>query len=108
MAPADRIGTPCIPADIKKIVAVIESDYQDQTTANHPEDGTSRAIAVNLIEFLEFEVKHGRLPPSLLPLQSGIGNIALSEVWSIATPKISKCGPRSYRTHSLTSLILAV
>jgi len=80
MAPEDRIGTSYIPVDTEKIVAIIESDYQDQTTANHPEDDTSRAIAANLIEFLEHEVKHGRLPPSLLPLQSGIGNIANSVI----------------------------
>jgi acetyl-CoA hydrolase len=80
MAPEDRIGTSYIPVDTEKIVAIIESDYQDQTTANLPEDDTSRAIAANLIEFLEHEVKHGRLPPSLLPLQSGIGNIANSVI----------------------------
>jgi succinyl-CoA:acetate CoA-transferase len=28
------------------------------------------------MEFLEHEVKKGRLPPNLLPLQSGVGNIA--------------------------------
>ena len=28
------------------------------------------------MEFLDNEVKKGRLPPSLLPLQSGVGNIA--------------------------------
>jgi acetyl-CoA hydrolase len=80
MAPEDRIGTSYIPVDTEKIVAIIESDYQDHTTANLPEDDTSRAIAANLIEFLEHEVKHGRLPPSLLPLQSGIGNIANSVI----------------------------
>jgi acetyl-CoA hydrolase len=80
MAPEDRIGTSYIPVDTEKIIAIIESDYQDQTTANHPEDDTSRAIAANIIEFLEHEVKHGRLPPSLLPLQSGIGNIANSVI----------------------------
>jgi acetyl-CoA hydrolase len=80
MAPEDRIGTSYIPVDTEKIVAIIESDYQDQTTPNLPEDNASRAIAANLIEFLEHEVKHERLPPSLLPLQSGIGNIANSVI----------------------------
>lgn len=54
----------------------MESDYPDQTLPNAPEDATSRAIAANLIEFLKHEVKHGRLPENLLPIQSGIGNIA--------------------------------
>ena len=35
-----------------------------------------RAIANHLIEFLKHEVNQGRLPTNLLPLQSGIGNIA--------------------------------
>ena len=76
MAPEDRIGLPYIPVDPEKIVAIIESDYPDQTQPNAPEDETSRAIAGNLIEFLKHEVSRGRLPPNLLPLQSGIGNIA--------------------------------
>ena len=76
MAPEDRIGTPHIPVDSEKVVAIVESDYPDQTQPNAPEDDTSRAIAANLIEFFQHEVKHGRLPDNLLPLQSGIGNIA--------------------------------
>ena len=76
MAPEDRIGTPHIPVDPDRVVAIVESDYPDQTTPNAPEDDTSRAIAGNLIEFLKDEVDHERLPKNLLPIQSGIGNIA--------------------------------
>lgn len=84
MAPEDRIGTPHIPVDPEKIVAIIESDYADQTQSNAPEDDTSRAIAANLIEFLKHEVDMGRLPKNLLPLQSGIGNIANAVVGGLA------------------------
>lgn len=76
MSPEDRIGTPHIPVDPERVVAIVESDYPDQTSNNAPEDDTSRAIASNLIEFLQHEVDHGRLPINLLPIQSGIGNIA--------------------------------
>lgn len=76
MGVEDRIGTTSIPIDTEKVVGVIESDYQDQTTHNTPADENSRAIARHLIEFFEHEVQHGRMPKSLLPLQSGIGNIA--------------------------------
>jgi acetyl-CoA hydrolase len=76
MAPEDRIGTNYIPIDTDKVVAVVESDYADQTVANSPADANSKAIAGHIIEFFEHEVKHGRLPANLLPLQSGIGNIA--------------------------------
>jgi acetyl-CoA hydrolase len=76
MAPEDRIGTYHIPIDTEKIVAIVESDYADQTQPNSPADETSKAIAGHLIAFLEHEVSRGRLPANLLPLQSGIGNIA--------------------------------
>lgn len=76
LQPEDRIGTPHIPVDPEKVVAIVESDYPDQTQPNAPEDATSQAIATNLIEFLKHEVNHGRLPQNLLPIQSGIGNIA--------------------------------
>lgn len=39
-------------------------------------DDTSRQIAGHLIEFFEHEVAQGRMPANLLPLQSGIGNVA--------------------------------
>jgi acetyl-CoA hydrolase len=84
MAPEDRIGTPHIPVDPERVVAIVESDYPDQTTENAPEDDASRAIAGNLIEFLEHEVKHDRLPKNLLPLQSGIGNIANAVIGGLA------------------------
>ena len=35
-----------------------------------------QAIAGHILDFFEHEVKRGRLPPNLLPLQSGVGNIA--------------------------------
>ncbi|GJC88911.1 acetyl-CoA hydrolase [Colletotrichum liriopes] len=76
MGVEDRIGTTSIPIDPEKVVGVIESDYPDQTAPNTPADASSRAIAGHLIEFFEHEVKHGRMPANLLPLQSGIGNIA--------------------------------
>ncbi|KAJ5183773.1 hypothetical protein N7492_001389 [Penicillium capsulatum] len=84
MAPEDRIGTSYIPVDPEKVVAIVESDYPDQTQPNSPEDEDSQAIATNLIEFLKHEVHHGRLPPNLLPIQSGIGNIANAVVGGLS------------------------
>src|SRR5690349_10974437 len=72
----DRIGTESIPIDPSKVVAVVEADYQDATADSAPADENSFRIANHLIEFLEHEVTHGRLPENLLPLQSGIGNVA--------------------------------
>ena len=52
-APEDRIGTPYIPVDLGKVVAIVESDYPDQTQPQRSADGTSRAIAQNVVEFLD-------------------------------------------------------
>lgn len=84
MGPEDRIGTQHIPIDPERVVAVVESDYPDQTQPNAPPDESSRAIARNLIQFLQHEVDCGRLPKSLLPIQSGIGNIANAVVAGLA------------------------
>lgn len=54
------------------------------TGPNSPADAKSQAIADHLIEFFEHEVKHGRLPEHLLPLQSGIGNIANAVIGGLA------------------------
>lgn len=76
MGVEDRIGTTSIPIDPEKVVGVLHSDYRDQTAPNTPADEGSQKIAEHIIEFWTHEVKHGRLPESLLPIQSGIGNIA--------------------------------
>ncbi|EAU82276.1 acyl-CoA carboxylate CoA-transferase [Coprinopsis cinerea okayama7 len=82
--PKDRIGVTAIPVDPDRIIAVVESDRPDNTGPNAPETDESRAIAAHLIEFLSDEVKAGRLPKSLLPLQSGIGNVANSIIGGLA------------------------
>ncbi|EDN06237.1 acetyl-CoA hydrolase [Histoplasma mississippiense (nom. inval.)] len=85
MAPEDRIGTTYIPVDPEKVVAIVESDYPDRTQPNAPADAGSHAIAKHIIEFLQHEVKMGHLPNNLLPIQSGIGNIANAVIGSLST-----------------------
>jgi len=82
--PNNRIGTTAIPVDPDRIIAIVESDLPDNTGSNAPENDESRAIAGHLIEFLSSEVEAGRLPKSLLPLQSGIGNVANSIIGGLA------------------------
>ncbi|MDR3255420.1 MAG: acetyl-CoA hydrolase/transferase family protein [Synergistaceae bacterium] len=72
----DRIGLPYLTCDPKKIVAIVPSDVKDSQRPLAPEDEISSKMASNLIDFLSVEVKNGRLPKELLPLQSGVGNIA--------------------------------
>jgi succinyl-CoA:acetate CoA-transferase len=72
----DRIGEPYYRCDPGKIVAIVETNSPDRNTPFSPPDETSRRIAGHILEFLEQEVKKGRMPPQLLPMQSGVGNIA--------------------------------
>jgi succinyl-CoA:acetate CoA-transferase len=72
----DRIGETYFRCDPEKIVAIVETQAPDRNLPFSPPDKTALQIAGHLIEFFEHEVKKGRLPPNLLPLQSGVGNIA--------------------------------
>src|SRR4051812_23919278 len=74
--PDDRIGVPYLRCPEDKIVAVVETSAPDRNTPFKAPDADSRAIAGHIVEFLEQEVARGRLPRSLLPLQSGVGNVA--------------------------------
>ncbi|PZQ51483.1 MAG: propionyl-CoA--succinate CoA transferase [Rhodovulum sulfidophilum] len=74
--PSDRIGQPHFRCDPEKIVAIVETDAPDRTSPFAPPDPASTAIAGHLLDFLGHEVARGRLPATLLPLQSGVGNIA--------------------------------
>lgn len=72
--PSSRIGERYLHVDPDKVVAVVETHLPDRHTAFTPPDEASNRIAGHILEFLEHEVRIGRLPPSLLPLQSGVGN----------------------------------
>src|SRR5476649_2210364 len=74
--PQDRIGEPYFRVDLDKVIAVVETNHPDRNSPFSPPDETSRRIAGHVLEFLQHEVKKGRLPESLLPLQSGVGNVA--------------------------------
>jgi len=71
-----RIGEPCLRCDPDKVVAVVQTDSPDRNLPFTPPDANARAIAGHLLEFFSHEVAKVRLPPSLLPIQSGVGNIA--------------------------------
>lgn len=74
--PDDRIGVPHLSVDLDKVIAVVETDAPDRNTAFNPPDAVSEQIADHVLEFLAHEIKRGRLTNQLLPLQSGVGNIA--------------------------------
>ena len=74
--PGDIVGQKTLRVDPEKVVAVIETDAPDRNTPFKPLDSDSRAIAAHLLDFFDLEVKAGRMPQNLWPLQSGVGNIA--------------------------------
>ena len=74
--PDDRIGDIHFRCDPKKVIAVVETNAPDRNTPFSPPDDSSKKIAGYILEFLEHEVKKGRMPEQLLPMQSGVGNIA--------------------------------
>jgi succinyl-CoA:acetate CoA-transferase len=74
--PGDRIGEAYLRCDPNKVIAVVQTNQPDRNSAFSPPDEISQRIAGHIIEFLQLEVKRGRLPADLLPLQSGVGNIA--------------------------------
>ncbi|MBM9460212.1 acetyl-CoA hydrolase/transferase family protein [Nocardioides sp. zg-536] len=74
--PMQRIGEPYLRVDPAKVVAVVETNLPDRNSPFTPPDETSAAIAEHVVDFLRHEVAAGRVPPGLLPLQSGVGNVA--------------------------------
>ncbi|MBN7822391.1 acetyl-CoA hydrolase/transferase family protein [Bowmanella yangjiangensis] len=74
--PSDRIGERYLHCPLDKVIAVVETSSSDRNSAFTPPDETSALIADHILDFFAHEVKKGRLPAQLLPIQSGVGNIA--------------------------------
>lgn len=72
----DRIGTAALDCPADKILGIVLTNAGDRNSKFAEPDEVSKAIAAQVIDFLDHEVKAGRLPKSLLPLQSGVGNVA--------------------------------
>lgn len=83
-AAGDRIGTTYIPCDPAKIVAIVPCDITDKTRPLGAIDDDAKAMSEHLIEFFQNEVKQGRLPEHLLPLQSGVGSVANAVISGLA------------------------
>ena len=81
--PHQRIGEPYLRIPAEKVAAVVLTDAPDRCCDFKAPDETSKKIAGHILEFLDNEVKKGRVPPSLLPLQSGVGNIANAVLYGL-------------------------
>jgi acetyl-CoA hydrolase len=75
---ADRIGSPIVIINPSKIAGVVHTDESDETGAFSQPTPETEKIGQNVAEFLVAEMRAGRIPPSFLPLQSGVGDIANS------------------------------
>jgi succinyl-CoA:acetate CoA-transferase len=72
----DRIGEPYLKVDPAKVIAVVETHKSDRDNVFAVPDENSNKIASYIIDFLAHEMKMGRLPKNMLPIQSGVGNVA--------------------------------
>jgi acyl-CoA hydrolase len=76
MTPSDRMGSPVVKVDPKKILCVVETFRDDEVGGFTPTDEVTDKIGQNVANFLATEIKSGRIPDEFLPIQSGVGNIA--------------------------------
>jgi acetyl-CoA hydrolase len=74
--PSDRIGSTRLKIDPKKIVGVIETHSLDESLTFEEPCKLTTQIGENVADFLATESESGRLSLNLLPLQSGVGDIA--------------------------------
>ncbi|MEZ2122970.1 MULTISPECIES: acetyl-CoA hydrolase/transferase family protein [unclassified Corynebacterium] len=70
-----RIGKTYIDIDPNKVVAIVETDAPDRNAPFKPADEISQKIAGNFLDFLEGEVRAGRLTYDGYIMQSGVGNV---------------------------------
>ena len=73
---SDRIGTPYVEIDAKKIVGVVECNLPYEARAFKDSDPITDQIGRNVAQFLVNDMKRGIIPSTFLPLQSGVGSTA--------------------------------
>ena len=74
--PLTRIGLPYAVVDPKKVIGIVENDESDHVAEFTPPDRDSQKIADHVVNFFLDEMRAGRIPQNLLPLQVGVGNVA--------------------------------
>ena len=73
LAPYDRVGHDYVAIDVDKIVGVIDSCIPEEARAFKDVDEFTSKMGHYVAEFLVDDMKHGRIPPQFLPIQSGVG-----------------------------------
>ncbi len=90
LSAGDRIGETTYRCDPDKVIAVVETNAPDRHTTFAAPDQTSKAIAGHIVEFLGHEMRRGRLPAPLPPIQSGVGNVANAVMAGLADGPFAK------------------
>lgn len=85
----DRIGKPYIECGTDKIACIVLTDMKDKVRPFVPITRNQELIAQNLIALFEHEIRKGRLPRNLLPLQSGVGSVANAVLGGLVNSKFS-------------------
>jgi succinyl-CoA:acetate CoA-transferase len=83
-APGDRIGLDFIPCPREKIAAIVMTRAEDQPAKFKPVTPATEAIGENVADFLKSEVRAGRLPDNLGPIQSGVGSVGNAVLQSLS------------------------
>ena len=81
--PGDRIGSPVLKVDPRKIVGIVDTDSYDGVGVFTEPDAVSKQIGANVVSFLVNEYKRGGIPKEFLPLQSGVGNVANAVLYDL-------------------------
>ncbi len=84
LKPADRIGSPVVKVDPKKIAGIVETNAPDETGGFSAVGPVTAQIGQNVADFLAAEMKRGRIPSSFLPVQSGVGDTANAVLMAVA------------------------
>ena len=70
----DRIGKPYVEVDADRIKGIVECDIPDEARAFKAPDPITTQIGNNVADFLLANLKEGKIPPTFLNLQSGVGS----------------------------------
>lgn len=81
--PSDRIGSPILKIDPKKIIGVVPSNASESIAPFTAPDELTQKIGENICNFLAGELRAGRLPKEFLPIQSGVGNVANAVLYGL-------------------------
>ncbi|MDE6225247.1 MAG: succinate CoA transferase [Muribaculaceae bacterium] len=79
----DRIGSPVLKIDPKKVIGIIKTNSYDGVKPFTEPDAVSKQIGSNVVSFLLSEYRKGNLPKEFLPLQSGVGNVANAVLYDL-------------------------